>query len=447
MLETVREFAIEQLLDQGEANLIRREHAAVYLELARSAEPHLGGPAQATWLDRLQADHDNLRAALAWTIEHDQEQAFRFSAALRAFWRIRGHLGEGAATLERVLASGAGDPDGRAKALVALASIRNLQASYDVGAALAQEARTISESHGDRRGIAEALRRMAVNHLALGTSTPLLDLQAIAHAESLWEEELALRRELGDRHGTAWALQNLGLPHLLRGDADAAAERFLEASSIFNDLGDRYGMAFTFINLGRAAVDQGDDLQAAARFGQALGHFQALGDHWGIAHVLEDCAGLVLHAGHTERAARLLGAAAAARAVDGVQLLVMNRMRHQRVVTQARAALGNQQFETLFARGRAIALQDALAEVRELFASEPWMPQTSAVSPIVDLGLTPREIEVLRLLTEGLSDREIAETLFLSPRTVGWHVTHVLDKLDAPTRTAAAAAAIRLGLI
>jgi predicted ATPase/DNA-binding CsgD family transcriptional regulator len=447
MLETVREYARERLEAQGEADRMRRRHAAIFLDLAVAAEPHLGGPLQAEWLDRLEREHANLRAALTWATQHDQEQALRLSAALRSFWRIRGHLGEGAAALERVLGSGDGGPSGRARALVALASIRNLQADYASAAALAGEARALSESLGDRRGIAEALRRMAVNHMALGTATESFDLEELARAEALWTEELALRRELGDRHGIAWVLQNLGLPALLRGEATRAAERFEEASSLFAALGDQYGMAFTRINLGRVAVQQGDDAQAAAFFAQALGNFQALGDRWGIAHVLEDCAGLIFHAGQTERATRLLGAVEAARVADGVQLLVMNRSRHAHVIGKAREALGEQRFDATFALGRAMALQDAFADAMDVLAAGPWSATVEDSPPATLSGLTPREIEVLRLLADGKSDREIAADLFLSPRTVGWHVNHVLTKLDVPSRTAAAATAIRLGLI
>src|SRR5262249_39044172 len=127
MLETVREYARERLEASGEADQIGRRHAAYFLALAETAEPELFGPAQVSWFDRLEAEHPNLRAALAWATGHDLDLALRLGGALPQFWRLRGHLGEGREALERALAAGEGDPAARAKALLATALVRFAQ--------------------------------------------------------------------------------------------------------------------------------------------------------------------------------------------------------------------------------------------------------------------------------------------------------------------------------
>jgi DNA-binding NarL/FixJ family response regulator len=129
------------------------------------------------------------------------------------------------------------------------------------------------------------------------------------------------------------------------------------------------------------------------------------------------------------------------------QLAAMDRVRHEQIIGQAREALGEARFNAVFARGQVTALQEAYAEAMAALATAASSTVDEDLSPAAALGLTPRELEVLRLLADGMSDREIAAALFLSPRTVGWHVNHLLTKLDVPSRAAAAAMAIRRGLL
>ena len=325
MLDTVREYARERLEASGEMEVIQRRHATYFLELAEAAEPQLRGPAQAEWLDRLEDEQANLRAALAWALEHDVELALRLGAALRSFWRIRGHLSEGREWLERALAFGEGSPAVRAKALVAAASICNHQGDFAAGAILAEEARTISERLADRKGVAEALRRIAPHFLIQGVMALTPDPTSFLRAQGLWEEELALRRELSDSPGTAWAIHNLGLVALHQGDLARAASHLEEALALFATHEDWEGMGFTRAALGRVAAESGDDERAAAWFGQGLDTFRDLSDWLSIIHLLEDISWLVLRTGRAEQATRLLGAADAYRAADGARLLTVHR--------------------------------------------------------------------------------------------------------------------------
>jgi predicted ATPase/DNA-binding CsgD family transcriptional regulator len=447
MLETVREYARNRLDASDEGEAIQSRHAAYFVAFAEESEPKLIGPQQADWLNRLEADHDNLREALTWSIANDPDAALRLCAALRLFWRRHGYLSEGIAVLQRALATGAGAPAVRAKALVAVSSLQNLQGDFAAAAAHGEEARILFERLGDRLGIAESLRRLAVFDLEQCLKVAPPDPVALARALAPWVDEVALRRELGDRHGAAWALHNLAIVAFNTGDLERAEALLVEALPTFEAFGDQYALAFVISNLGRVAAQQDNATKAAAFFRRALSLFHDSGDRWGIAHVLEDTTWLMPPTGDVERAARLLGAVDAARAADGVQLAIMLRARHEQAIAREREALGQERFDAAFARGQATALQDAFTEVMEILAAFSLHTPAEAPPATAALGLTPRESEVLRLLAEGLSDREIAAALFLSPRTVGWHVTHLLTKLDVPSRSAAAAMAIRRGLV
>jgi DNA-binding CsgD family transcriptional regulator len=332
--------------------------------------------------------------------------------------------------------------------MVAAASICNAQSDPQQALAYAEAARAIFVELGDQRGVAEALRRIAPFYLfeALATDPP--DLSVVARAEALWEEELAVRRDLDDRHGLAWAEHNLGVAALHRGDAAHATMWFEACLPHLEALADRDGVAVTLIDLGRAAAQHADIARAAQLFTRAFAALQELGDQRNTVHLLEDVAHLALQTGQAEQATLLFCAVDTLRDAKGHGLLTIHRTRHGQGRDEARRALGEAAFATACETGSRLNLEQAMALALASLAAVTAQPVAPALPPSAqDLGLTQRELEVLKLLTEGMSDREIAESLFLSPRTVGWHVTHLLTKLDVPSRTAAAAAALRLGLI
>jgi non-specific serine/threonine protein kinase len=445
MLETVREYARERLEATGEADAIRRQHARFFLAFAETAESELEGPQQQDWLDRLEADHANVRAAMAWSLEHEPETALRLGTALRMFWRRRGFLGEGIDLLQQALRSGSVAPEVRARGHVALASLQNIRSDFAAAAENAEAARVIAEARGDRLGVAEALRRQAVALIEACVKADSPSPEAFARARAPWIEEVAIRRELGDTRGAAWGLHNLGIAALMEGALDQAASYMEEALATFEQADDHYARAFVLTNLGRIVARQGDVVRAAHLFRRGMTLFYESRDLWGVCHVLEDCGWLMVRAGQPEQGTRLLGAAAAARAVDGVRLTMVHTQGHEQVIRHVRAALGEARFAAAFAAGQMTPLHDAYVEAMKFLSATAQASGES--SPPNAFGLTTRELDVLRLLARGLSDREIAEALDISRRTVGGHVTHLLGKLDVTSRSAAAVAAVRHDLV
>ncbi len=208
MLETVREYGLETLTENGDLEAVRRAHALYYLALAEQAEPELQGPQQVAWLERLEREHDNLRAAMQWSSERGEvgqnmEMALRLGGALRQFWRIRGHFSEGRTFLERALAgSGGVAGPARAKALLAAADVALNQGDFDRGETLCKESLVLCRELEDRRGIAFSLRLLG--WAVWNNGDPVT-------GRSLMEESLALRREVGHKYGVGESLFYLAL--------------------------------------------------------------------------------------------------------------------------------------------------------------------------------------------------------------------------------------------
>jgi predicted ATPase/Tfp pilus assembly protein PilF len=262
LLETVRQYGWERLGASGEeATRVRDRHLAWCVALVEEAEPELTGPEQVRWFDRLEAEHDNLRAALDWSVgEGSAGQGLQLAGALWRFWQMRGHLSEGRRWLGETLA--------RSHTAAVPANIR-------------------------------ACAFNAAGNLAWEQGDP-------ASAMVLHEECLALRRELGDTRSIAGSLNNLGLVANQQGDYGRAMALYEEALVLFRELGDKQGIAVAGGNLGRAAVRQGGDLgRAAALHKEALELCRELGNTEGIAMALGDLGRVVAIQGDLERAAAL----------------------------------------------------------------------------------------------------------------------------------------------
>jgi predicted ATPase/transcriptional regulator with XRE-family HTH domain len=276
LLETVREYAGECLVASGEVESLRHAHAAVFLALTERAEPELTGPAQAEWLDRLEVEHDNVRAALGWSLAQTPPSVLgvRLAGALWRFWWINGHYREGRNWLEAVLASGAGTDAERAMALYGAGSIATEQGDYERAATDLKTALATARLAGDR----------AVEALAL------TDLGSIARQQGAYERAarfheaaLAVRRETGDRRGGAVSLGSLGLASLYQGDYDRADAMLAEAAEEFRALGDHHSLITTISNLAHAAAYRGDHDRALAQVAESLAGYREMGDHQGIA--------------------------------------------------------------------------------------------------------------------------------------------------------------------
>jgi len=328
MLETIREYAWERLVGEGEEDATRRAHALHYLAFAEAAEPALHTPTADVWLARLEREHGNLRAALDWAWERGElTLALRLAGALWWFWHIHGHLVEGRGWLERLLTADAAGPSStpaavRAKALMGAGWLAHYQYDFTRAAELFAEgtaaqpdqagdmsapARAITDAMKARangqyararallEGCVERLRavgdRGSLAHGGLGLALARLGMVACeqgddACAAALWEECLSLHRALGDREGVAVTL--LGLADVARDRGDAARVRALcdEALPIFHALGARWAIGFALNNLALADYQEGDVEAATARAAESVALFRDLRSGSGLAEAL-----------------------------------------------------------------------------------------------------------------------------------------------------------------
>jgi predicted ATPase/transcriptional regulator with XRE-family HTH domain len=359
MLRVIREYALERLEASGEVEALRRAHAAFALALAERAEPELTGPEAGAWLDRLEREHDNLRAALGWAWERGAvETGLRLVAAVFRFWMVRGHLREGRAWAERLLAleleeTGARLAGIRARALRAGGVVALYQGDEDAAVSWLEQAVALGRASGEPRTVANALSSPGV--VALGQGDP-------ARAEARLEESLALTREVGARRDVASVLTNLGIANYMNEDMERAAAAFAEALAIGRLVGDRDLIATNLANLSSVALRQGEVAGAEALGRDALALYWELGDPRRCAVGLEGLAGAAGMAGHGARAARLLGAAAALRETLDTPQPSQEQAETAQATAAARAALGEVAWTAAFGAGQALTLEQAIAE-------------------------------------------------------------------------------------
>ncbi len=375
MLETVHEYALEQLEARGEATAMRRRHAAYYLTTVEEAGTHLTGQGQATWLARLEREHDNIRAVLEWVRRttagggqddtHSEEAAtgetgLRLAAVLWRFWWLRGHLSEGRDWIRALLERSPGAAPGlRARALNAAGNLAWAQGDLAQATALQQQSLELWRELGDTLGVARSL-----NNLGLVAR----DQEEYRHAARLYEESLALHRQAGNTRGIAGVLVNLGEVVHQQGDYGQATALFEDSLALYRQLEDTRGIADTLHNLGNATYDHGAPERAEALLVEALQGYQGIGDLPDVAAGLEDLAAVAASMGHTERAARLCGAATALRTTLGIPVPPARQARVEGTVAQARAALaaacldGRDRFAHAWAAGMAMTPEDAIAD-------------------------------------------------------------------------------------
>jgi non-specific serine/threonine protein kinase len=394
LLETVRQYAQEQLAAAGEAAAVRDRHLAYFRALAEEAEPQLIGPEQDQWLDRLEAEHDNLRAALGWARACEAgEEGLRLVGALWRFWDVRGYLSEGRGWLETALASsGSAAPLVRATALSGAGNLAQSQGDYVRVVALHEEALALLRELGDKQGIAGSLNSLggvalvqgdyphatALYEESLTLQRELGNKQGVAlslgnlgnvalaqgdyaYATALYEDSLTLQRELGNKAAIAGYLGNVGLLVMLRGDYAQAWALLEEGLALFRDLGYPLGIGYSLNNLGTVAFRQGDYRCACAKLQEALVLGRDIGAKDLVADSLESMAWSVAAQGQPQRAAWLGGAAEALREVLGVSLGQEQRAGHDHAVAAMQAALGEASLAAAWVEGRALPLEAAIA--------------------------------------------------------------------------------------
>jgi predicted ATPase/DNA-binding CsgD family transcriptional regulator len=439
LLETIREFGREQLAAQGELESVREAHAAWCLALAEEAEPHLGGPQQSAWLARLETEHDNLRAALTWWYEQgNARQGLRLATALLRFWDTRDYMSEGQPRLMALLAL-PGDAvsfEARARALDAASELATWQGRHEIATRLATEALIIQRDLGAPAGIARAHWLIGTNALAVGD---------IAQAQASFDEGIAVARAAGERAIEALHLRLSGMLQRTCGEPERAVPYFEAAIAIWRARGARDELCNDLGELALAVGHLGDLAWARELWAELLPLAYEIGEAWQVAMYLEGQAELALMDGRADLAARLLGAADAWRSKHEAPVIGYYPSITQAFVT-ARERLGEAAYDAALAAGRTLSLDEAVGEVHAMWTATPPGQPSIRHDAAAALGLTRRERQILTLLCARLTDQEIAERLYLSPRTVEGHVSHILGKLGAANRREAAAAAVRLGL-
>jgi len=393
MLETIREYALERLIDGGEEPAARRAHAAYCLVLAEEGNPELSSADRARWLSQCDVEIDNLRFALDWLFQtRDLDWGLRLCVALFRFWDMREHLVEGRARLETVLRlAGADHAKERARISLFLGALATTQGDYPAGEQALEQSLSLYEDLGDESGIAASLNALGVSardrgdyltaqrnfERSLACWRILSDRQATARclhnlanvvkvrgdyprAEWALREATDIFEELGDRTGAAWCISQQGDIARARDDRDAARGLYQRALSIFRETGDPWGSARSLTDLAYIDCEQGNHAAAHAACSEALEIFAGLGHRRGIARALEGSACLALAQGHAERALKLAAAAAHLRQLISAPLHQAEQSKLEQSLLVAWKSLNEAEGKRAWTEGSEMSLEQAI---------------------------------------------------------------------------------------
>jgi predicted ATPase len=428
MLETVREYAAERLAAMPEAERARGAHAAAFLALVEAdGRPH-AGLAKKEWLERVDTEHNNIRAALSWYRRHDSPAALRLAASMSAFWSLRGHHTEGRQRLGELLGLVTDPSTARVSALSGAAWLAIDQGDYAHAADLLGESVGLSRALGDKVGEGIATVYLGRSKMSSG--------RILAGAPDV-ERAATLVNEARDRPAIAFAMFYSALVALLTGRLEAACDLFARCGATAAELGLAPLSARARLMLGFPLLDLGELSAARKALAEGFQMSTDVGDRWFVQLGLGGFAGLAAKTGRPRLALRLAGAADAYRDVNEFSMPGPMEKIVDSWLVPARAKTGSAAGR-LLAEGRRLSPAQAVALV---LANEP----DDAPGPRQTL--TRREAEVAALAARGLTNRDIAAQLFLSVRTVEAHVDHILTKLGFHTRTQLAAWAHEEGLL
>ncbi|NMO50094.1 LuxR family transcriptional regulator [Actinoplanes sp. TBRC 11911] len=456
MLETIREYAAEALAAAGEEQPARRDHAVYFHRVAVAAEAGLRGPDQQRQRDALEAELDNLRTALAWTLRDgatraDADRGLELVAALWYFWFQRGLVDEGRGWLAKALTLSKATGRGRTQALLGAGTLAWRQGDSDAARAHLDEAVALGRRRTDRGSLAEALH--VLGHVTFDQrdysaasglfaesldayrragdtvgGLPLVgDLALVAyhegdyaHAASTLRESLALYREHGLKDRVAGALNLLGDLARLDGDTVRAAGLYESSLALWRELRGTPGIASALHKLGQVSRIQHDGAGARRRFVESLSLQRQTGNRQGIGECLAGLAGVAADAGADNRAVTLFAAAQALLERIGVPLAPADRVVLVADLHAVRKRLSPVEFERAWAVGLTLPADEAAG-----LATVP--------APDSD-PLSARERQVCALVARGLTNRRIGTELGISEKTVASHIAHIMDKLDMRSR-------------
>lgn len=359
LLETIRQYSLDKLAEAREMTALHSWHLTFFVELAEQAEPQLKGADQKLWLERLEIEHDNLRAALEWSKTEISRavEGLRLAGALWPFGEVRGFLSEGRRWIEGLLAVvGNTQASVRAKALRGAGVLASHQGDYERAATFLQESLVLLQQLGDKRGAALSLNNLGIVARNQGD---------YARATALYEEALVLWRELGDKRGIAASVANLAIVARNQKDYSRATKLYEEGLLLFRQLGNKMGMAITLNNLGVIAEDQGNYERAIMLYKESLVLHNELGNKLGTWGCLSNLAAVAGEQGQPERAARLFGAAEALREALSAPVSPDDRAEYDSKVAAVRAKLDEATFAQAWAQGRAMTLEQAISYALE----------------------------------------------------------------------------------
>ena len=430
MLEPIRQFARELLDECQEAADVEERHASYFCRMAAEAAPRLFGREAIDWCDRLKREHDNLRAVLRWSVESGRAAAgLMLVGHLRNFWLKCGFHREGVerATLVLDLPEAAEPTIARAEALATMAWLLMWQGDYERGIADGNEALEICARHDHH-----ALEPFVFHTLAI----LYMPISAHNRARTMAEKALAGARDVGDPFTKQRALNLLGHIAASDGDIEGALAFCDEGIAIARASRDDDFVAASMLNKSRSVWEMLGQDEARRLVHESLRLYRKLGFPWGKIACLEQFATLALAGGDAECAVRLFASAAAQRHRYGLPFPSHEEATHQQQLTQLRAQLGCEEFEELWAAQSAVPIDQVIDDVLdgEGAASSQSVPTH---------GLSPRELEILRHIAVGESNRQIADALFLSPRTVERHIANIYLKIEVHSKAEATAFALR----
>jgi predicted ATPase/DNA-binding CsgD family transcriptional regulator len=437
MLETIREFAALQLEATAEAAQVRQRHADHYLTMVDEVTPSPPWPRTAAQLNSLNAEPDNLRATLAWLhCVGEDERFLRLTIRLWPLWASQGRIGEGRRWLERGLErEGTVPAVVRGLALAHAGNLASMQGDYLQGLKLMEDGLDILKDIADPS--LEDQQWMAYAQRQFGQA--LMHLSRFEEAASYFARSLEDFRALGSDANVSYSRYFLGMTAYGQGDLTLAKAHGEAALELALATGSEWFAADALALLGYIACGRRDWPGAAAAFAKSFVHAGVAGSEVASPIGLAGVAVLAVGSGSLETAARLLGAAEQRALLLGAPPKLPLRLSIEAATTTARHTLGEQRFAEVWAEGRQLA-SEAAVETAWAFLDTL---EAELIGAAVDLRLTPREVDVLKLVAEGYSDKAIAETLFIGPGTVRSHLANAYSKLGVGSRTAAVAIARR----
>jgi predicted ATPase/DNA-binding CsgD family transcriptional regulator len=460
MLETVREYAWEQLDHTGELKAARRAHAYYFLALAEQANPQLRGPHQRAWYLRLEREHDNLRAALRWLLDQDaaaeREVALRLAGAMGWFWAIRGYPAEGSRWLEEALAR-APDGDGggaavRTRALLEAGAALVLLGDFTRARALQEEALALARKWQEPATIAQALTYLGTRAVYAGEVAEGVVL--LREARTRWET-------LDDPYFLGLTLNFLGTAALAQGDQTAAAALKSAALERLEAAGEIGFAGTAHFALAAIAQQKGDVLQAVAHVRSGLNASLALQDRRLLSSGARATLALVDEIEDPVQRLRLLGASDILSEATGGTVVGQQEPAHG-AVAELRERFEHGEGATAYQEGQSLTFGEvvalALSVLEDIaqahanagpldFVSDSGQEAKRRSERSKGSPLTPREQEVLEMVAQGHSSKAIGRLLFLSASTVNYHLTSVFNKLGVSTRAQAVAVATQRHLL